>query len=78
MVLEKNPNTTRLKPYQGIGHIVRREGKLFDPHQNVALGCGAARRTYLRAVDVGKIDQEIRRFYLHGSCILHSAARTLT
>jgi len=46
------------------------KAKLFDLHQNIALGCGAARRTCLRAVDVGKIDEEIRRFYPHGSRIL--------
>ena len=35
------------------------------------VGCGTARRTCLGAVDVGKVDEEIRRFYLHGSRILH-------
>ena len=60
----------RYTAYKGIGHVVRRECKLFDFHQNVALRSGAVRRTRLGAIDVGEIDQEIRGFYLHGSRIL--------
>jgi hypothetical protein len=67
---KKIPIPPGCSPYQSIGHVVRREGKLVDPHQDIALGCGAARRTCLRAIDVGKIDEEIRRFYPHGSRIL--------
>jgi hypothetical protein len=40
---EKIPIPPSCTAYQGIGHIVRREGKLFDLDQNIALGCATAR-----------------------------------
>jgi hypothetical protein len=40
---KKLPIPPSCTAHKRIGHVVRCEGKLFDFHQNVALGCGTAR-----------------------------------